>query len=79
MSKRIPTHKIQPKELADAPSSFLAGKREALIHKIQAIDGSSRREADMQIDAMAAEFRKSSGPRRTLHLPSFYRTGEAAS
>lgn len=73
MSKRIPTRNEQPNKLA-APSSF-PWNREAFARKIQAIDGYSRREADMQLDALAAEFRESTEPRQTLHLPSFYRTG----
>ena len=72
MSKRIPTHNEQPNKLA-SPSSFPPWKRKALARKIQAIDGFSRREADLQIDALAAEFRESTEPRQTLHLPSFYR------
>ena len=78
MSKRIPLHEHQPNKLADAPSSFPSWDREAVVRKIQKIDGFSRREAEMQIDATATEFRASSEPRRTLHLPSFYRTGTAA-
>jgi len=73
MSKRIPTHNEQPHKLA-APSSFPIWNREALARKIQTIDGFSRREADMQIDALATEFRRSTKPRPTLHLPGFYRT-----
>ena len=74
MSKRIPKHEEPPKKLADVPSSFPSWSREALARKIQAIDGFSRREADMQIDALATEFRQSTKPRPTLHLPGFYRT-----
>ncbi len=74
MSKRMPIHEEQPKKLAVAPGSFPTWIRESLVRKIQANDGFGRREAEMQIDAMAAEFRESGEPRRTLHLPSFYRS-----
>jgi|KBSSwiStaDraftv2_1062776.scaffolds.fasta_scaffold160536_2 hypothetical protein len=72
MSKRIPTHNEQANKLAG--SSSLPWNREALARKIQAIDGISRGEANMQIDALATEFRQSTKPRPTLHLPGFYRT-----
>ena len=73
-SKRIPTHSEQRNTLA-APSSFPSWSRKALARQIQAMDGFSRREADMQIEALAEEFRVSTEPRQILHLPSFYRTG----
>ena len=78
MYKRIPTHEEQPYKLADAASSFPSWNCEALVRKIQQIDGFSRREAEMQIDAMAQEFRESSRPRTYFALADFYRTGTAA-
>ena len=75
--KRIPTNRNLQKTLACAPSLFRSKNREALVRRIQASDGFSRREAETQINAMASASREFIGPRRTLHLPSFYRTGKS--
>jgi hypothetical protein len=75
MAKRMPIYDEQPKKRAVAPGSFPPWVRESLVRKIQANDGVSRREAETQIEAMATEFREYAEPRRTLHLPTFYRTG----
>ena len=75
ISKRIPKHKEQPNKVADVPGSFPSRNREALARKVETIDGPSRRESEMQIEGVATEFRRSTKPRPTLHLPGFYRTG----
>jgi hypothetical protein len=76
MPKRMPTHEERPTKLAVAPPGpFPNWIRESLVRKIQANDGFSRREAERQVNAMAAAFREFSEPRRTMHLPRFYQTG----
>jgi hypothetical protein len=74
MSKRMPIHHEPPPTVSVATGSFASRIRESLVRKIQANDGCSRREAEMQIDVLAAELREPREPRRTLHLPSFYLT-----
>jgi hypothetical protein len=57
-----------PSNLSDAPSSFRPWNREALARIFQAIDGCSQGEAEMQIDALVAEFQGFTEPRHPLHL-----------
>ena len=74
ISRRIPKHK-QPNKVPDVPGSFPSRNREEPPRKVETIEGPSRREAEMQIEGVATEFRRSTKPRRTLHLPGFYRAG----
>ena len=74
ISKRIPKHN-EPDRAADVPGSFPSRNRKALARKVETIEGPSRREAEMQIEGAATEFRRSTKPRPTLHLPGFYRAG----
>ena len=72
ISKRIPKHK-EPNKVAEVPGSFPSRNREA-ARKVETIEGPSR-QAGMQIEGVATEFRRSTKPRPTLHLPGFYRAG----
>lgn len=57
------TYEAAPSALSEAPNSFRPWNREALTRVFQAIDGCSHGEAEMQIDALVAEFQRSAGPR----------------
>ena len=72
ISKHIPKHK-QPNKVPDVPGSFPSGNREEPARKVETIEGPSRCQAAMQIEGVATEFRRSTKPRPTLHLPGSYR------
>ena len=63
-----PTYERAPGKVSDAQSSFPRGNRQTLTRIFQAIDGCSKGEAEIQIDALVTEFQGSAEPRHPLLL-----------